>query len=115
MTARQAHAPTTAHGDDILTQQAKFATSTRRPRRRQCLRAFFVIAGCSFAALPAHAYLDPGTGSIILQSLLAGIAVAIGVLRLYWQRFKTFLGSLTGSADEPAAKANSEQTQDRET
>ena len=28
-------------------------------------------------ASPAHAYLDPGTGSIILQGLLAGIAAAM--------------------------------------
>ena len=40
----------------------------------------------------AHAYLDPGTGSIILQVLLgggAGIALAI---KLYWHK----LLSLTG-------------------
>lgn len=43
---------------------------------------------------PSHAYLDPGTGSIILQGLLASIAVALGVLRLYWQRCKAFLLSL---------------------
>ena len=35
---------------------------------------------------PAQAYLDPGTGSIILQGLLAAIAGAAVVLRLYWQR-----------------------------
>ena len=49
---------------------------------------------------PSHAYLDPGTGSIILQSVLAGVAVAIGVLRLYWYRFKSFLSSLTGAPRE---------------
>ena len=38
---------------------------------------------------PAYAYLDPGTGSIILQGLLAGIAVAAGFVRMYWQRFKS--------------------------
>lgn len=52
----------------------------------------------------AHAYLDPGTGSIILQSLLAGIAVAIGVLRLYWYRFKSFVGSLLGHEQDRAHK-----------
>ncbi len=67
-----------------------------------------------FIALPSHAYLDPGTGSIILQSLLAGIAVAIGVLRLYWQRFKSFLANLTGGSrdhnndGEPEFEQNSD-------
>ena len=55
------------------------------------------IAGLA-AAAPSHAYLDPGTGSIILQSILAGIAVAVGVQRLYWYRFKSFIGSLTGNS-----------------
>jgi hypothetical protein len=33
------------------------------------------------------AYLDPGTGSMILQLLLGGIAGVAIVLKLYWQRF----------------------------
>jgi len=99
---------------ETMLKQEPHSASTRQAGRQRSLQATFVVAGCSFAALPAHAYLDPGTGSIILQSLLAGIAVAIGVLRLYWHRFKTFLGSLTGSADEPPAQTNTEQTQDRE-
>ena len=60
--------------------------------------AVITLAALLFAA-PSHAYLDPGTGSIILQSILAGVAVAIGFLRMYWQRFKAFLSSLTGKAD----------------
>ena len=65
-------------------------------------------------ASTSHAYLDPGTGSIILQSLLAGIAVAIGVLRLYWQRFKSYLANLTGGSrdhnndGEPEFEQNSD-------
>ena len=36
--------------------------------------------------LPLHAYLDPGSGSMLLQVLLGGFA-ALGVaIRLYWQR-----------------------------
>ncbi len=52
-------------------------------------------------AAPSHAYLDPGTGSIILQGLLAGMAVGIGLLRRYWQQFKSFLAQRKGkSRDE---------------
>jgi hypothetical protein len=54
---------------------------------------------CTAMAAPAHAYLDPGTGSIILQSILAGIAVAMGVLRLYWYRLKAFFSGQSGKAD----------------
>ena len=38
------------------------------------------------AAPEAHAYLDPGTGSMLLQALLGGVA-AVGVIaKLYWRR-----------------------------
>jgi hypothetical protein len=44
---------------------------------------------------PAHAYLDPTTGSIILQGLIAGVAGITVVLRLYWGRIKTYFRSWT--------------------
>jgi hypothetical protein len=47
---------------------------------------------------PAHAYLDPTTGSIILQGLIAGVAGITVVLRLYWGRFKTFFRNWTRKA-----------------
>jgi hypothetical protein len=38
------------------------------------------------------AYLDPGSGSMLLQVVLGGIA-AVGVaLKLYWYRIKAILG-----------------------
>lgn len=53
-------------------------------------RAFRIVASVAailFALeLPAHAYLDPGSGSMMLQVLLGGFA-AVGVaVRLYWHR-----------------------------
>lgn len=47
---------------------------------------------------PAHAYLDPATGSIILQILLGGAAGAALAARLYWHRLLIFLRI---RADEP--------------
>jgi hypothetical protein len=35
---------------------------------------------------PAHAYVDPGTGSLLLQVLLGGVAGLLLVLKLYWKR-----------------------------
>lgn len=39
---------------------------------------------------PAFAYLDPGTGSILLQGIIAGVAGVLVVLKLYWYRIKNF-------------------------
>jgi hypothetical protein len=47
---------------------------------------------------PAYAYLDPTTGSILLQGLLAGVAGVVVVLRLYWARLKAFFRNLFGKA-----------------
>ena len=39
----------------------------------------------------AYAYLDPGTGSIILQAILGFVAAAIASISLYWTKFKLFM------------------------
>lgn len=49
------------------------------------LAALFLIG---MDVRPAHAYLDPGTGSILLQSTLALIAGAAVTLKLYWSKLK---------------------------
>jgi hypothetical protein len=42
---------------------------------------------------PAFAYLDPGTGSMILQLLLGGVAGALVIAKLYWHRLKSMFGA----------------------
>jgi hypothetical protein len=39
----------------------------------------------------AQAYLDPGTGSMLLQGILAAIATGVTVCGVYWQKLKDFL------------------------
>lgn len=40
----------------------------------------------------AHGYLDPGTGSMMLQVILGGIA-AVGVaIKLYWHKLRVAIG-----------------------
>ncbi len=65
--------------------------------------ARLVLAGTVFLAVydpmrPAHAYLDPGTGSILLQLLLGGVAGGLVIMKLYWQ-FKDLFGR-GGSANQ---------------
>ena len=40
----------------------------------------------------AHAYLDPGTGSIILQGLIAALAAGAVFVKIYWYKLLTLLG-----------------------
>ena len=70
----------------------------------QAFRISLAVLGCTVLAAPSYAYLDPGTGSIILQSVLASIAVAMGVLRLYWYRLKAFFSGKTLDSDVQKSK-----------
>jgi len=55
---------------------------------------WFLFAAVFLLALdpgqPAHAYLDPGTGSILIQMLLGGVAGGIVIAKLYWHRLTSF-------------------------
>ncbi len=42
----------------------------------------------------AHAYIDPSTGSYLLQILLAGLLGALFTLKIFWRNFKGFFGRL---------------------
>jgi len=45
-------------------------------------------------SLPAYAYLDPGTGSVLLQVLVGGVLAAAFTLKTYWFKVKTFFKKL---------------------
>ena len=42
----------------------------------------------------AFAYLDPGTGSIILQAILGFIAATVASISIYWEKFKSLISKL---------------------
>jgi hypothetical protein len=47
-----------------------------------------------FSTQDAYAYLDPGTGSMILQGLIGGIAGGMFAIRLYWGKLKSRFGRM---------------------
>jgi len=56
------------------------------------------------SAPSAFAYLDPGTGSMLLQVILGGIA-AVGVaLKLFWHKIRVALGMSKKPAAEDEAR-----------
>jgi hypothetical protein len=54
--------------------------------------AMAIMMAIGLSTSPAHAYLDPGTGSIILQVLLGGIAGLVLAVKLYWHKFLSLSG-----------------------
>lgn len=49
-------------------------------------RIALVLAGCLAIASPAEAYLDPGTGSMLLSAVI-GVVAAVGLaVKMFWYR-----------------------------
>ena len=87
-----------------MSHQPDMQAMTRRIAEVACLG----LAATLFDAGPAWAYLDPGTGSMMLQLLLGGIAGALVVGKLYWYRFRTFVASrFSGKPPGEGATASS--------
>jgi hypothetical protein len=63
------------------------------------ISSILVIA--MFSVTPAYAYLDAGTGSMILQLLLGGLAGLAVVGKLYWSNTKEFFRRLFGRRATP--------------
>lgn len=64
-----------------------------------------IFAALAMLPLSAHAYLDPGTGSLLIQGLLAAVAGAITVSKLYWHRILGFLGLHKEQAETEESKS----------
>jgi hypothetical protein len=61
----------------------------------------YLLLGITLMSLtsPAYAYLDPGTGSIIIQGLIAAVATSIAFLSVYWQKIKGYIEKKKSSND----------------
>jgi hypothetical protein len=84
-----------------------------RPRRRgQTHFASVLVSAVLILSLmwvvstkDAHAYLDPGTGSFLLQIMLASLFASMFALKVFWQRFtgrlSRILAFFKGQKDTP--------------
>ena len=65
------------------------------------MKKFYFILVIYFMCLTnyAHAYLDPGTGSIILQAILGAIAAGLTFLTNFWLNVKNFLKKIFKKKD----------------
>ena len=59
------------------------------------------LAGLPIISEVVLAYLDPGTGSMIIQALIAGLVGAAFAIKIFWHKIKSGLARLFGkSRDE---------------
>ena len=65
-------------------------------------RLIYLLITLLFSTESAYAYLDPGTGSMLLQGLIAAIAAGLVVIKLYWYKVKMFLFGRGQKDNSPA-------------
>ena len=56
--------------------------------------AFAVGALILALSREADAYIDPGTGSLVLQMIVAGVVGAGFAIRIFWKHIRTFFFGL---------------------
>lgn len=60
--------------------------------------ALLSVSLLPLASQNIHAYIDPGTGSLIIQVLIASSVGAFFVIKTYWKKVKAFLNNLFSKA-----------------
>jgi len=68
-----------------------------------------LLMGVSFPR-ESFAYIDPGTGTYILQILIAGLITASVAVRTFWKQIKLFVGGLFGKNKERPKDSEPEET-----
>jgi hypothetical protein len=65
--------------------------------RMKAALAIVVLLASWIAPADAQAYLDPGTGSAVLQMLVATLMGALFIAKTYWRKLVAFF---TGKSDD---------------
>jgi len=65
------------------------------------LRALSLVIPIFFlTSTNTYAYLDLGTGSYIIQAILAGFFATLFFLKVYWFKFSKFISKIFGRSKE---------------
>jgi hypothetical protein len=66
----------------------------------RALRIAIALVACLSIASPAYAYLDPGTGSMLISAVL-GVAAAVALaVKMFWYRLIAFFRGKRPAAEQ---------------
>ncbi len=69
-----------------------------------------VASACLLMCDASFAYVDPGTGSLIIQWVFGMVVASLAVGNIYWHRFKQFLSRKSSQTDSSPKADHSDQT-----
>jgi hypothetical protein len=73
------------------------------------LKTILTVAGIGcLLVLPAHAYVDPGTGSMAIQVLIGGVVAAAFMIKTYYYELKRRIARLFGRATDNSMATEAE-------
>lgn len=74
-----------------------YSSEFSNSRMRSTMKILFSLKICFLflAIKPAHAYLDAGTGTMILNALVAGIVGAGVTAKIYWEKIRLWFRKLS--------------------
>jgi hypothetical protein len=77
---------------------------------------FAVLIFLGSFSTPAYAYLDPGTGTMILQGLIAAFGAVMGFFYYFFDKIKQFFKPLRGrSVATDATECSSREKKSKKT
>ncbi len=59
-----------------------------------------VLFACIWCSESAHAYLDPGSGSFLLNAIVTALIGSALAIKIFWQRVKAFFSRLFSRSAE---------------
>ena len=68
----------------------------------------FTILSVVIFPKQTYAYLDPGTGSIILQAIIGFLAASVTAISIYWSKFKSLISRIFNKKEREKDKSNSD-------
>jgi len=78
------------------------------------IKGFRLLALAAFCVYSSQAlaYLDPGTGSLILQGLIAAVAGSLFTIKLYWRNIRHFISRLFRTENENSKTVENDSIED---
>ena len=73
----------------------------KRIKRKVTPTILIILVLFTWIPKSAYAYLDPGTGSYLVQILIAGLIGASYAIKLYWKSIRSFFSRSTDAEQQP--------------